>query len=171
MISIRRIVATVVAVLSILAIAGCALIPGNNQGLSQQELEDQLNAQQLPPGTTQTSQSVKGTQDCPFSACGQQAFISVSRTYTIPLPPQAVIEYLAQRQDNPVPRSAWKTLTTFPNADSSCAANNDVTAYTVTEKTGNTTELSFYINGLGTVADLGVYAVPCKLITAHPNSQ
>jgi len=166
MISTHRLVA-VVALLSTVALAGCGLIPGNNQGLSQQELEDTLNAQQLPPGTTQTDQSVKGTRDCPLSACGEQAFISVSRTYIIPLTPKAVIEYLAQRQDNPIPLAVWKTLTTFPSPDSSCAANHDVTAYTVTTKNEGTTELSLYINGSHTLADLGYYVVPCRLLIAQ----
>ncbi|MGB3673278.1 MAG: hypothetical protein WA988_02435 [Candidatus Nanopelagicales bacterium] len=164
MITTGRLVAMVTMLAATITISGCALVPGNNQGKSQQELEDTLNAQQLPPGTTQTNQSVKGTQYCPFTACGEQAFISVSRTYKSPLPPNAVIEYMAQRQPDPIPTTAWKTLTTFPDANSSCSANHASIAYGVTTRPGNTTELSMYVNGLSSVADLGVYAVPCKLL-------
>ena len=97
MIRTGRLVAMVMALAATVTITGCALVPGNNQGKSQQELEEILNAQQLPPGTVQTGQTVDGTQHCPFAACGEQAFISVSRTYASPLSPSEVIQYMAQQ--------------------------------------------------------------------------
>lgn len=164
MITTGRLVAMVTMLAATISIAGCALVPGNNQGKSQQELEDTLNAQQLPPGTTQTNQNVKGTQYCPFTACGEQAFITVSRTYTSPLPPAAVIGYMAQRQTDPMPTTAWRTITTYPDYERSCLVNNSGAAYGVIAQEDNTTEMWVSINGLSQVADLGVYAVPCKLL-------
>ena len=64
MIRTGRLVAMAMALAATVTITGCALVPGNNQGKSQQELEEILNAQQLPPGTVQTGQTVDGTQHC-----------------------------------------------------------------------------------------------------------